>query len=129
MYKLAMNKYQNYKFELLGHSQSGVIVNNLCSNNVRNCILLNPAYKNANLKNNEYIIRSSGDLVSKLVAPKRVMNSVLFPKWSAKHMITIDDKSGNPITEHKVDILDRLNRNMVIGRGSELIFITNRQKY
>jgi hypothetical protein len=129
MYKLAMNKYQNYKFELLGHSQSGVIVNNLCSNNVRNCISLNPAYKNANLKNNEYIIRSSGDLVSKLVAPKRVMNSVLFPKWSANHMITIDDKSGNPITEHKIDILDRLNTNMIIGRGSELIFKTNRHKY
>jgi len=32
-------------------------------------------------------------------------------------MITIDDKTGNPITEHKVDILDRLNPNMVIGRG------------
>jgi hypothetical protein len=32
-------------------------------------------------------------------------------------MITIDDKTGNPITEHKIDILDRLNPNMVIGRG------------
>ena len=32
-------------------------------------------------------------------------------------MITIDDKTGNPITEHKVNILDRLNPNMVIGRG------------
>ena len=32
-------------------------------------------------------------------------------------MITIDDKTGNPITEHKVNILDRLNSNMVIGRG------------
>jgi len=32
-------------------------------------------------------------------------------------MTTIDDKTGNPITEHKVDILDRLNPNMVIGRG------------
>ena len=29
-------------------------------------------------------------------------------------MITIDDKSGNPITEHKVDILSRLNPNMII---------------
>jgi 5-methylcytosine-specific restriction endonuclease McrBC regulatory subunit McrC len=32
-------------------------------------------------------------------------------------MITIDDKTGNPITEHKVNILDRLNPNMDIDRG------------
>ena len=64
MYNLAMQKYEGYKFELLGHSQSGVIVNNLCSNKVRNCISINPAYKNANLQNNEYIIRSTGDVVS-----------------------------------------------------------------
>ena len=65
MYQDAMNKYQGYKFELLGHSQSGIIVNNLCSNKVRNCISLNPAYKNASLHNNEYIIRSKGEVVSK----------------------------------------------------------------
>lgn len=128
MYSSAMNKYKGYKFELLGHSQSGVIVNNLCSDKVRNCISLNPAYKNANLKNNEYIIRSTGDAVSKLVAPKKIMNSVLYPKWSKKHMINIADKTGNPITEHKVDILDRLSSNMVIGRGSQLVFKNNRYK-
>jgi 5-methylcytosine-specific restriction endonuclease McrBC regulatory subunit McrC len=32
-------------------------------------------------------------------------------------MITIDDKTGDPITENKVNILDRLNPNMVISRG------------
>ena len=47
MYKGAIKKYKGFKFELIGHSQSGVIVNNLCSDNVRNCISLNPAYKNA----------------------------------------------------------------------------------
>ena len=71
MYNLAMQKYEGYKFELLGHSQSGVIVNNLCSIKVRNCISLNPAYKNANLQNNEYIIKSTGDVVSQLVASKK----------------------------------------------------------
>jgi hypothetical protein len=71
MYHLAMKKYKGYKFELLGHSQSGVIVNNLCSNKVRNFISLNPASKNANLQNNGYILRSTGDVVSKLVAPKK----------------------------------------------------------
>ena len=55
-------------------------------------------------KNNEYIIRSRGDVVSKLTEPKKLINSVLYPKWSKNHMITIDDKTSNPITEHKVDI-------------------------
>jgi len=128
MYSLAMKNYDKFTFELLGHSQSGVIVNNLCSNRVRNCISLNPAYKHANLKNNEYIIRSTGDLVSKLVAPKQIMNSVLYPKWSKNHMINIKDKTSNPINEHKVDSLDRLNPNMVIGRGNQLIFQMNRYK-
>ena len=130
MYQDAMNKYQGYKFELLGHSQSGIIVNNLCSNKVRNCISLNPAYKNATLKNNEYVIRSKGDVVSKLTEPKKLINSVLYPKWSKKHMITIDDKTGNPITEHKMGILDRLNPNMVIGRGmgNQLMIINTKYK-
>ena len=130
MYQDAMNKYQRYKFELLGHSQSGIIVNNLCSNKVRNCISLNPAYKNATLKNNEFIIRSKGDVVSKLTEPKKLINSVLYPKWSKNHMITIDDKTGDPITEHKVDILDRLNPNMIIGRGmgNQLMIINTKYK-
>jgi hypothetical protein len=65
-----MKKYKGYKFELIGHSQSGVIVTNLCSDKVNNCISLNPAYKNAYLKNNEYIIRSTGDVVSFLNGQK-----------------------------------------------------------
>ena len=117
MYKGAIKKYKGFKFELIGHSQSGVIVNNLCSDKVNNCISLNPAYKNASLKNNEYIIRSTGDVVSKLTVPKKALNSVLYPQWTAKHMINIENKTGNPITEHKVGILDRLNPNMIIGRG------------
>ena len=32
-------------------------------------------------------------------------------------MITIPAKSKNPITEHKVDILERIDPNMKIGRG------------
>ena len=118
MYNGAMKKYKGYKFELLGHSQSGVIVNNLCSDKVQNCISLNPAYKNASLKDNEYIIRSTGDIVSKLAAPNKYLNSVLYPNWTKQHMIFLEDKTGNPITEHKPDILDRLDDNKKIGRGA-----------
>jgi hypothetical protein len=120
MYNGAMTKYKGYKVYLLGHSQSGMIVNNLCSSKVQNCISLNPAYKNASLKDNEYIIRSTGDVVSKLAAPKKYLNSVLYPNWTKEHMIFLEDKTGNPITEHKPDILDRLDQNMKIGRGGNL---------
>ena len=34
MYNSAMKKYKGYKFELTGHSQAGIIVNNLCSDKV-----------------------------------------------------------------------------------------------
>ena len=57
------------------------------------------------------------------------MNSVLYPKWSSKHLINIDNKTNNPITEHKVDILDRLNPNMVIGRGNQLIINRHLNSY
>jgi hypothetical protein len=117
MYTDAMKKYKGYKFQLLGHSQSGIIVNNLCSDKVENCISLNPAYKSANLKDNEYIIRSSGDVVSSLSAPKKFLTSILYPSWSIEHLITIPAKTNNPLTEHKIDILDRLDPNKKIGRG------------
>ena len=120
MYNGAIKKYKGYKLELVGHSQSGVIVNNVCSSKVQNCISLNPAYKNASLKDNEYIIRSTGDVVSKLAAPKKYLNSVLYPNWTKQHIIFLEDKTGNPITEHKQDILDRLDQNRKIGRGGSL---------
>ena len=70
------------------------------------------------MKDNEYINRSTGDVVSKLAAPIKYLNSVLYPNWTKEHMLFIDDKTGNPITEHKPDILDRLDENKVIGRGA-----------
>ena len=56
-------------------------------------------------------------MVSQFVAPKKIVNSIFYPKWSKRHMKNIKNKTKNPITEHKVDILDRLNQNMIIGRG------------
>jgi hypothetical protein len=40
MYKGAIKKYKGFIFESIGHSQSGVIVNYLCSDKVNNCIPL-----------------------------------------------------------------------------------------
>ena len=42
---------------------------------------------------------------------------------------TKQNKTGNPVTEHKVDILDRLNPNMVIGRGVGQQLLIKNMKY
>jgi len=123
----ARKKYKGWQFELNGHSQGGLLVNNLCSKTDKNCISLNPAYKNASLKDNEYIIRSSGDVVSSLSAPKKFMNSILYPNWTKAHLVTIPAKTSNPLTEHKVDILDRLP-DKTIGRGGSKCSCENKKE-
>ena len=123
----ARKKYKGWQFELTGHSQGGLLVNNLCSKTDKNCISLNPAYKNASLKDKEYIIRSSGDVVSSLSAPKKFMNSILYPNWTKAHLVTIPAKTSNPLTEHKVDILDRLP-DKTIGRGGSKCSCENKKE-
>ena len=79
--------------------------------------MLNPAYKNERLGSNEYIIRSSGDLVSQLSVGQKLKNSLLYPSWSKNHYLTIENKTGNPISEHAITILDRLPEDQKVGRG------------
>jgi len=116
----ALVKYKGYQFEQIGHSQAGFITH-LLADKAFNNISLNPAYKNISVNDNEYIIRSSADIVSNLSVPKKYLNSILYPTWTKSHMITIPAKSSNPITEHKVDILERLDPNMKIGRGGAIV--------
>ena len=66
---------------------------------------------------NEYIIRSSGDAVSALSVPNKMMNETLYPGWTKRHLITIENKTGNPVAEHSPDILDRLDPELKIGKG------------
>jgi hypothetical protein len=123
----ARNKYKDRQFEVIGHSQGGLLVNELCSKTDKNCISFNPAYKNANLKDNEYIIRSSGDVVSSLTAPKKFMDSILYPNWTKNHLITIPAKTNNPLTEHSMDVLDRLDPTKKIGRGGSKCSCENKE--
>jgi len=54
---------------------------------------------------NEFNVRSSGDVVSGLLAPKD------------KNILTIPSASFNPLTEHQTGILDRVDPDTQIGRG------------
>ena len=63
MVDVALKKYQGYQIESIGHSQ-GALLSRLLSDKALNSIELNPAYKAESIRDNEYIIRSSGDVVS-----------------------------------------------------------------
>ena len=114
----ALKKYKGFQFYNLGHSQGALLAHLNNSDKIKNVFELNPAYKNESLSNNEYIIRSSSDVVSSLTVPKKMLNNLLYPNWTKSHLITIPAKSANPIEEHKIDILDRLDPNMSIGKGA-----------
>jgi len=98
--------YPNYKVVLVGHSQSAVITNILNQefpNRIYEVINLNGANLGETERDNEYNIRSKMDLVSLLHKP-------------TKRDIIIDNKTNNILTEHKPNVLERLEQNRKIGR-------------
>jgi hypothetical protein len=109
-------KYKGYIINVLGHSQGGLIAHlvGISSNNI---ITLNPAYKYENIGTNEYIVRSSNDVVSAASVPKKMLNEALYPGWTKKHMITIPAETNDPIIEHSPNILERIDSNTKIGSG------------
>ena len=74
--------------------------------NSKEIITLNPAYKGEKPLHNEYNIRSSGDVVS-----------VGLHGTNRGHDTLIPAESLNPLTEHNIDILDRIDQNQMIGAG------------
>jgi uncharacterized protein YjaZ len=88
----ALKKYKNYQFESIGHSQ-GALLSRLLSDKALNSIESNPAYKAESMNDNEYIIRSSGDVVSALTVPKKIINSFLYHTFTKNHMIAIPAKT------------------------------------
>ena len=114
---MAIKKYSGFEINAGGNSQGEMIVHLLNSPEIKNSIRFNPASKNEMLGNNEYIIRSSGDAVSALSIPNKMLNDALYPGWTKRHMISIDNKTGDPVAKHSPDILDRLDPEMKIGKG------------
>jgi hypothetical protein len=96
----AEQRYGRENVETLGHSQGAVLAREL-GRKTKNIIQVNPSYLFEKKGDNETIIRSSGDIVSRLSNPD----------------ITIPAQSSNPIEEHKLSILDRLPANRLVGRS------------
>jgi hypothetical protein len=113
-------KHKGYKIYTLGHSQAGQLVNLLGKNTVG--VSVNPAYTTALYNEyqgkNEFVIRSSFDPVSGVT--KGLQNATLNvtnPGFNKRNNIVIPATTSNPLTEHSLDILDRLPQDMLIGRG------------
>jgi len=102
----AKDKYPSFEFLNVGHSQSSRITKLLNDEGLTDKIVnINPAsLPSDKKKENETTIRSSDDIVS------------TFDKFK-KGDILIDSKTGNPLLEHKTDIVSRLGNQIVEGSG------------
>ena len=106
-------KYTDKNIDVLGHSLAGAIAEDLGTDpQVKNVITLNKAITPTHLINKtknigkQYDIRSSKDIVSMLQPFQKSENDIVVPSLS-----------NNPYTEHKIEILDRLPQDMIIGTG------------
>jgi hypothetical protein len=97
------NKYGAENVSTLAHSQGSVNAR-AHGQNSKEIINLNPAYKGERPLKNEYNIRSSGDIVSIALHPT-----------NRSHDTVIPATTNNPLTEHNIDILDRLDQEQMIG--------------
>jgi len=106
-------KYTDKNIDLLGHSLGAKIAETLGDDpQVKNIITLNKPttpkdlIKKTKINDKQYDIRTKGDLVS-----------ALQPLQADKNDIIIKSDTKNPYTEHKIDVLDRLPQDLVIGTG------------
>ena len=99
------DKYGSENVSTLAHSQ-GSINSRLLGKNSKEIINLNPAYAGEKPAQNEYNIRSSGDIVSIGLHPT-----------NRSHDIVIPATTNNPLKEHNINILDRLEQDKLIGAG------------
>lgn len=106
----AEKKYGKKKVSTIGHSQGGLQAE-LLGGKSKEIITVNKATRpfESNTNKNQYDIRSKGDLVS---------GANPFGSKSKKDT-TIKNTTYNPLTEHSGDILDRLDKKQMIGKGGK----------
>jgi hypothetical protein len=104
-----LKDYPKYQIRLIGYSQSGIIVRELAkiySDDIFEIISLNPANLSiyeGDAPEHEYVIKSDLDFASYFRKPEK--NDLIIPS-----------KTSNLVTEHRPEILFRLNPDLEIGR-------------
>ena len=105
--KEAEKKYGAKNITTIGHSQAGLQAE-LLGGNTNEILTLNKATRpfSNTRKENQYDIQSGGDYVSSLnpFQPKNY-NEIIIPS-----------QTSNPLTEHSLDVLQRLEGDRMIGR-------------
>jgi hypothetical protein len=103
----AISKYSPDKITTIGHSQGGLQAE-LLGSPTHETITLNKATRPfSNTKAiNQYDIRTQKDIVSALNP---------LEKYTDRDII-IKSKGSSPLEEHSIDVLDRLDKNMLIGK-------------
>jgi len=101
-------KYGAKNISTIGHSQSGLQAE-LLGKDTKEIITLNKATRplGNTVKSNQTDIRTTGDVVS---------GNNPFQKKNGKEIV-IQSKTSNPLEEHKIDVLNQLDGNKLIGEG------------
>jgi hypothetical protein len=108
--KLAEEIYGAKNITTIGHSQ-GALLAQMLGKNTKEILTLNKASRPEDLfrfskPKKQYDVRSDGDIVSAWQSPFQ----------NNKNNTTIKKQSNNPLTEHSVDVLNRLNQDKIIGK-------------
>lgn len=107
----AIKKYDTDNISVIGHSLGHSLAKEANKKHNAELITLNGATTPLDMfnkqKDNEYMIRTANDPVSYLHS--------LNPYRNKQNTITINSKSYNPLREHTVDTLDRLDEDEEIG--------------
>ena len=106
-------KYPTSTIDLIGHSLGAKVAEEIGRDpSVKNIITLNKPTTpkdllfKSKLNDKQYDIKTTGDIVS-----------VLAPFQKDKNDIIIPSTTSNPLTEHKIDTLERLPQDLIIGTG------------
>jgi len=108
------NKYPDKSIDVIGHSLGAKVAEDLGKNDprIKNIITLNKPTTPYDLirkdksTDKQYDIRTTKDLVSMLQPIQRDENDIIIPS-----------ETNNFYKEHKIDVLDRLEQDRIIGEG------------
>jgi hypothetical protein len=109
-------KYPDKSIDLLGHSLGASVAEDIGNDpQVKNIITLNKPttpmdlFRKSKINDKQYDIRTSRDVVSMLQPIQKDENDLIIPS-----------ESKNLYTEHKIDVLDRLDQDKIIGTGFKI---------
>lgn len=114
-------KYINSSIDVIGHSLAGAVAEEQGKDpQVKNIITLNKpttpydVFRPSKNKDKQYDIKTTKDVVSLLAPLQKNSNDIIIPS-----------QSNNLYTEHKIDVLDRLNQDLIVGKGINKIRLNN----